>query len=318
MMRPSAEMQHNKMQDQQQAVLCTACPRLCGVRRGEDTVPGSGSGFCRSGWLPVLARAAAHFGEEPCISGTRGSGAVFFSGCSLRCVFCQNESISRRYCGQQVTVSRLREIFIELSDSGIHNINLVNPTHFAGAIADALEQPLPVPVVYNSSGYERVETLRRLEGKIQVYMPDYKYALAEPAARYSAAGDYPDTAWAAIEEMYRQCGRYRLDGEGILQSGVLIRHLVLPGCAENTRRVIDRITGNFASGEVLFSLMGQYTPCGDLSRFPELQYPLSALEYAEAEEYLLATGWEDGYLQPPEAAGVEHIPAFDLTGVRRK
>lgn len=301
-----------------QAVRCTACPRLCGAVRRLDTPLGEGAGFCRAGRLPVLARAAAHFGEEPCISGSRGSGAVFFSGCSLRCVFCQNESISRRHFGREVTAARLREIFLELADSGVHNINLVNPTHFADAVAEALEQPLPVPVVYNSSGYERVETLRRLEGKIQVYMPDYKYALREPAARYSAAGDYPEVAWAAVMEMFRQRGRYRLDDEGIMQSGVLIRHLVLPGNQENTRLVIDRLTDAFAPGEVLFSLMGQYTPCGDLQCFPELQYPLSAAEYAEVEEYLLGTGWEDGYLQPPEAAGEEYIPAFDLTGVCKK
>lgn len=301
-----------------QAVRCTACPRLCGAVRRPGVAPGSGGGFCRSGSLPVLARAAAHFGEEPCISGTHGSGTVFFSGCSLRCVFCQNEPISRHHFGQEVSVARLREIFLELAASGVHNINLVNPTHFADSIAEALEQPLPVPVVYNSSGYESVETLRRLEGKIQIYMPDCKYALGEPAARYSAAADYPQIARAAIAEMYRQRGRYRMDYEGILQSGVLIRHLVLPGSRENTRQVIDWLTSTFAPGEVLFSLMGQYTPCGDLDGFPELQHPLSMPEYSEAEEYLLATGWEDGYLQPPEAAGVEHIPEFDLTGVCRK
>lgn len=298
-----------------QAVRCTVCPRRCGVERRAIGGIGDGAGFCGVGRLPVLARAAAHFGEEPCISGSRGSGAVFFSGCSLRCVFCQNEVISRRYFGKTVTVARLREIFEELAASGVHNINLVNPTHFADAIAEALEKPLSVPVVYNSSGYERVETLRRLEGKIQVYMPDYKYALPEAAARYSAAADYPEVAWRAIREMFRQCGAYRLDDAGIMQSGVLIRHLVLPGNPENSRRVIDRVTGEFAQGEVLFSLMGQYTPCGDLGDFPELQYPLSNLEYAEAEEYLLATGWEDGYLQPPEASGEEYIPAFDLTGI---
>lgn len=298
---------------------CEVCPRRCKVSRSlsmNDLKSGLSRGWCRVGRLPVLARAAAHYGEEPCISGTRGSGAVFFSGCSLRCVFCQNEQISHGCFGEEVSVARLREIFDELVASGVHNINLVNPTHFADAIAKALEKPLPVPVVYNSSGYERVETLRRLEGKIQIYMPDYKYALAEPARRYSLAGDYPEVAAAAIAEMFRQTGAYRLDNEGILQSGVLIRHLVLPGNAENSRRVIDWLTQTFKPGDVLFSLMGQYTPCGDLSAFPELAEPLAPLEYAEAEDYLCAVGWEDGYLQEPDASGVEYIPAFDLTGVK--
>jgi putative pyruvate formate lyase activating enzyme len=268
------------------------------------------------GRLPVLARAAAHYGEEPCISGTCGSGAVFFSGCSLRCVFCQNEQISHGGFGEEVSVARLREIFDELVASGVHNINLVNPTHFAEAIAEALEDPLPVPVVYNSSGYERVETLRKLEGKIQIYMPDYKYALTEPARRYSLAADYPEIAAASIFEMFRQTGAYRLNDEGILQSGVLIRHLVLPGNAENSRRVIDWLTSTFKSGDVLFSLMGQYTPCGDLTDFPELAEPLAPLEYAEAVDYLFAAGWEDGYLQEPDSFGVEYIPCFDLTGVK--
>ncbi len=267
------------------------------------------------GSLPVLARAAAHFGEEPCISGVNGSGAVFFSGCALSCVFCQNQEISRHFFGREVTVNRLRQIFQALIDSGVHNINLVNPTHFILPIAEALERPLSVPVVYNSSGYERVEALRLLADKVQIYLPDYKYAFAEPAAKYSGAADYPQVAAKAIAEMFRQRGAYRLDENGLMQSGVLIRHLILPGNLANTFRVIDWLTQNFQSGQVMFSLMGQYTPCGDLASFPELQQPLTFAEYRQAEEYLLATGWEDGYLQEPDAAGQECIPAFDLTGV---
>lgn len=296
-------------------VKCNACPQRCGVPRQLSVTPGRAAGRCGMGRLPVVARAAAHFGEEPCISGTRGSGAVFFSGCALGCVFCQNMEISQRFFGREVTVPRLREIFARLVDSGVHNINLVNPTHFVMAIAEALEQPLPVPVVYNSSGYERIESLRLLAGKVQVYLPDYKYALAEPAGRYSGAADYPQVAAAALAEMFRQRGAYQLDGSGLMQSGLLIRHLVLPGNLNNTLRVIDWLVRNFQPGQVMFSLMGQYTPCGDLRAFPELQRPLTAAEYARAEKYLLATGWEDGYLQEPEAAGQEAIPAFDLTGV---
>lgn len=294
---------------------CFVCPRACGVPRPLSVPPGQGNGYCRMGRLPVLARAAAHFGEEPCISGSRGSGTVFFSGCSLSCVYCQNEEISQRYHGREVTVPRLREIFMELVAIGVHNINLVNPTHFAPAIAEALAQPLPVPVVYNCSGYESLPALRLLEGKIQIYLPDYKYALAEPARLYSRAADYPQAAALAIKEMFRQTGPYQLANDGLLQSGLLIRHLVLPENLPNTYRVIDWLTQNFQPGQVLFSLMGQYTPCGDLSKFPELQRTLTAAEYAQAEDYLLATGWEDGYLQEPEAAGCDAIPVFDLTGV---
>ena len=294
---------------------CVICPRACGVPRPLSVRPGLGLGCCHMGRLPVLARAAAHFGEEPCITGSRGSGAVFFFFCSLSCVYCQNEEISQRYHGVEITVPRLRKIFAELVALGAHNINLVNPTHFAPAIAEALERPLPVPVVYNCSGYESVSTLRLLEGKIQVYLPDYKYALAEPALLYSQVPDYPQVAALAIKEMFRQRGAYQFDDAGLLQSGVLIRHLVLPGNLSNTYQVIDWLTNNFQSGQVLFSLMGQYTPCGDLHKFPELQQTLTKEEYTKAEACLLATGWEDGYLQEPEAAGCEAIPAFDLTGV---
>ncbi len=294
---------------------CNICPRRCGVQRLLSVQPGKAAGLCRVGQQPVLARAAAHFGEEPCISGSQGSGTVFFSGCSLRCVFCQNIDISQKFVGQEITVPRLRDIFFRLIDSGVHNINLVNSTHFIMAIAEALEEPLPVPVVYNSSGYERVESLRLLEGKVQIYLPDYKYAMIPPAKRYSGVPDYPQVAAAAIREMLRQRGSYQLDKNGLMQSGVLIRHLVLPGNLDNTFRVIDWLAQNFQPGQVLFSLMGQYTPCGDLQSFPELQKPLTEFEYAQAEEYLLATGWEDGYLQEPEAAGQEAIPDFDLTGI---
>ncbi len=296
-------------------MICRICPRSCGVDRPASRDAEVSLGRCRMGRLPVVARAAAHFGEEPCISGVCGSGTVFFSGCSVGCVYCQNEQISQRNFGKEITPTKLREIFFRLIDEGVHNINLVNPTHFAESIAEALAKPLPVPVVYNSSGYEQLETLRQLEGKIQIYMPDYKYALTDPAARYSAASDYPKIADVAIREMLRQRGPYRLDENGMLQSGVLVRHLVLPGNLDNTFAVIDWLTNTFAAGEVLFSLMGQYTPCGDLQRFPELQTTLSAEEYAKAEDYLLAAGWEDGYLQEPEAAGKDAIPKFDLTGI---
>ncbi len=287
--------------------LCTLCPRKCGRLRPD--------GFCRMGENPRVARAALHFWEEPCISGTRGSGAVFFSGCSLRCVFCQNQKISAGGFGKDISVERLREIFDELIARGAHNINLVNPTHFAGAIAEALDKPLPVPVVYNSGGYDRVETLRMLDGKGQVYLPDMKYAQAELGARYARAADYPEVAKAAIQEMVRQTGPYQLDENGMLVSGVLIRHLVLPGHLQNTRQVIDWVAQTFAPGTVLFSLMSQYTPCGDLSHTPELNRRLTKREQKAAEEYLFAAGIEDGFVQERASAKQEYIPAFDLTGV---
>lgn len=289
--------------------LCTICPRQCRRPRPE--------GFCRMGQAPRLARAALHQWEEPCISGTRGSGTVFFSGCSLRCVFCQNREISAGDYGREVSVERLRDIFEELIAQGAHNINLVNPTHFAAAIARALEQPLPVPVIYNTGGYDRVETLRMLEGKVQVYLPDMKYALPEPAARYSGADDYPQVAKAAIREMVRQTGPYQIQEDGLLTQGVLIRHLILPRNLQNTRRVIDWVADTFPKGMVLFSLMSQYTPCGDLSRVPEIDRRLTRREQQAAEEYLFTAGIEDGFVQERTAAKQDYIPPFDLTGVER-
>jgi len=266
------------------------------------------------GTLPVLARAASHLWEEPCISGTRGSGAVFFSGCALGCVFCQNRAISAGRFGKAVTPARLREIFFELLAQGVHNINLVNPTHFADAVLEALEGGLPAPVVWNTGGYERTETLARLEGKVQIYLPDLKYALSEPARKYSGAADYPETAKAAILEMYRQTGPYKLDDDGLLRRGVVIRHLILPENPENTYRVIDWVAETFRPGQVLFSLMSQFTPM-ETGGYAELGRPITAQEHERALQYMLDAGIEDGYWQEPGAADGAFVPAFDLTGV---
>ena len=287
---------------------CTLCPRLCGAERTET----AGSGFCRMPAGPVVARAGLHMWEEPCISGTRGSGTVFFSGCTLGCVFCQNHEISAQGVGKPVSVDRLREIFRELIRQGAHNINLVTPGHFAPWVAQALEPPLPVPVVCNTGGYERVEPLRLLEGKVQVYLPDMKYALEEPARRLSGAGDYPAAARSAICEMFRQTGPYQLR-DGLLVRGVLIRHLVLPGQLDNTRRVIDWVAETFRPGEVLFSLMSQYTPqpgaVGPLARH------VTRAEYRAAAAYMENCGIRDGFTQERTSAREEYTPAFDLTGV---
>ena len=289
---------------------CTICPRNCGA----DRTAGH-AGVCGMPADPVLARAMLHMWEEPCISGERGSGAVFFSGCSLKCVFCQNVQISTGGFGKHISVGRLREIFFELIEQGAHNINLVNPTHYADAILQALEGGLPVPVVYNTGGYDKLETLRRLEGHVDVYLPDFKYADTAPAWRYSAAGDYPETAKRAILEMFRQTGPWRADADGILQKGVVIRHMILPDNLENTYRVIDWVAETFRPGDVLFSLMSQYTPCGNLSAFPELQRRLTREEYDAAMDHLADSGIEDGFFQELSSAKEEYIPAFDLQGI---
>ena len=292
-------------------VICNACPRRCGAVRTET----SGEGVCGMGMLPRLARAAAHMWEEPCISGERGSGAVFFSGCPLKCVFCQNRRISVGGFGKTVSAARLREVFLELVSTGVHNINLVNPTHYIDSVIEACSGGLPVPVVWNSGGYETVDSLRRLKGVVDIYLPDMKYALNAPAARYSAAADYPETAKAAILEMFRQTGPYVIGYDGMLRSGVVIRHLILPGNLDNTRAVIDWIASEFGPGDVLFSLMSQYTPCGDLTDFPELTRRITSEEYEEATAYLDASGIEDGFYQELSSAEEEYIPDFDLTGV---
>ena len=286
---------------------CHLCPRRCGAARDEGA-----RGVCGANDTLKVARAALHMWEEPVISGTRGSDTVFFSGCTLGCVFCQNHEISAQGVGKPVSVDRLREIFRELIRQGAHNINLVTPGHFAPWVAQALEPSLPVPVVCNTGGYERVETLRLLEGKVQVYLPDMKYALEEPARRLSGAGDYPAAARSAICEMFRQTGPYQMR-DGLLVRGVLIRHLVLPGQLDNTRRVIDWVAETFRPGEVLFSLMSQYTPqpgaVGPLARH------VTRAEYRAAAAYMENCGIHDGFTQERTSAREEYTPAFDLTGV---
>lgn len=292
---------------------CFDCPRRCGADREAGE-----TGVCGCGPLPVVARAAPHFGEEPCISGPRGSGTVFFSGCSLGCVYCQNGEISRSCAvGRQVTVPELRRILLALRDKGVHNINLVTATHFVRPVTEALTGlDLGIPVVWNSSGYENPERLRRLEGLVQIYMPDFKYALAAPAARYSAAPDYPKAARAAILEMYRQTGPAVMGEDGLLRSGVLLRHLILPGQAENAKRVIDWTAETFPPDSVLFSLMSQYTPMpGIETRFPELARPVGRAAAARLYDYLRDAGITAGFWQDGAAAGGGMIPAFDLTGV---
>ena len=231
-------------------------------------------------------------------------------------MFCQNHEISRGGVGETLSEPQLRDLMLRLRDQGVHNINLVTGAHFVRAIAQALEGlELGIPVVWNSSGYESVESLKRLEGLVQVYMPDYKYTRPELALRYSFARDYPEIAPAAIREMFRQVGPYRMDEEGLLLSGVLIRHLILPGEMQQAMDVIDFVAEEFPRGSVLFSLMSQYTPMPGLERYPQLQRTVSPEENADLVSYMLRRGIEDGYWQDPEAATEEMIPAFDGTGV---
>ena len=290
---------------------CILCPRHCAAPRGEE----SPAGLCRSPLLPSVARAAAHFGEEPCIAGKNGTGAVFFTGCNLGCVFCQNLTISRGEGGKLLTVEQLRTLLLRLRDTGVDSIDLVTGAHVIPAVAEALEGlELGIPVVWNSSGYESVEALRMLEGLIQVYMPDYKYSDTAYARRYSAAADYPAVARAAIREMYRQVGPAELDERGLLRRGLLIRHLILPGRMEDARDAIDFAADSFPAGSVLFSLMSQYTPMPGLEKYPELQRPVSPEENEALIHYMRVRGL-GGYWQECCAATGEMIPDFDLTGL---
>lgn len=290
-------------------MICTLCPRNC---RAERTGTEAG-GFCREPAVPVAARAMLHRWEEPCLVGEKGAGTVFFTGCNLRCCFCQNLPISQQGLGRPITAARLRDIFRELIAQGAACIDLVTPTHFTPVILEALgDEAWPVPVVWNSGGYEKPETLRLLEGKVQVYLPDLKYAQPGPAKKYSAAEDYFDWAAPSILEMFRQTGPYQMEN-GRLTRGVLIRHLLLPGELENTKAVIDWVAGTFRPGDVLFSLMSQYTPrpgaVGNLARH------VTKAEYRAAVEYMENCGVTDGYTQERTSAKEEYTPDFDLRGV---
>ena len=286
---------------------CRVCPRMCGIDRSQA------AGRCRSDEVMHIARAALHFGEEPPISGERGSGAVFFTGCPLGCIFCQNDEISRRENkGRAVTPAELNRICFGLIEQGAHNINLVTPTHFLLPVRETLlYKPLPVPVVYNSSGYERVESLRALEGLVQVYLPDFKYAEPTLAGALSQAEDYPETALAAIREMVRQVGPPVYDSQGIIQQGVLIRHLILPGHTRNSIAALTLLAKNFPGIPV--SLMAQYTPWGQAAAgvpgYPELSRTVTRRELEKVQAVLFDLGL-DGFVQTRRAQGSGYIPDF--------
>jgi len=291
---------------------CRLCPRQCGANRYEKP------GYCRAGAEVRVAKACLHHWEEPGISGTRGSGTVFFSHCSLQCAFCQNYPVSHEGLGKPVTIRRLADIFLELQDQGAHNVNLVTPTHFVPHIREALilvkGTRLNIPVVYNSSGYDDVAALQQLAGLVDIYLPDLKYYDSRLSRRWSKAPDYFRWANRAVTEMLRQVGPPAFDEDRVLQRGLMIRHLTLPGLLEDSKRIVDWVLDNLPR-EVYLNLMSQYTPLGRAARFPELNAPVSREQYAALVDYAVGRGLENGYVQEPESADAEYVPAFDLSGV---
>lgn len=287
-------------------MICSICPRHCNVDRSVKL------GFCQSPDNFRVARAALHFWEEPCIRGKEGSGTVFFSGCNLKCVFCQNNEISAENKGIEISDEKLISIFESLISQGANNINLVNPTHYAKRLANVLNVwKSPVPIVYNSSGYEEVETLKALDGLIDIYLPDLKYIRAEKALRYSRAEDYFEKTSAALLEMRRQV-EDKFDGD-IMKSGMIIRHLILPQNTNSSIAVLDFIKANFPDTYV--SLMAQYTPCGDLSNFPEINRKITKREYEKVVNYALDNSFDKLFIQELSSADKSFIPKFDFTGV---
>jgi putative pyruvate formate lyase activating enzyme len=293
--------------------VCNQCPRQCNVDRGNQI------GFCGVPEQPKLAKACLHMWEEPCISGINGSGAVFFSGCNLKCIYCQNFDISQNNFGKIISIDRLKHIFIELTDKGAHNINLVNPSHYTEAIKQALlslkqEGKLSVPVVYNSNGYETIDTLRTMEGMVNVYLPDLKYFSEKTSSKYSKAQDYPKVSKQAILEMYNQVGSPLLDENGIIKQGLIIRHLILPGHTKESINVLNWISDNLPKS-VYVSLMSQYTPYYACGKYPEINRPITRNEYEKVVNHLYKLGLEEGYIQERQSADTQYIPDFNLEGV---
>lgn len=309
--RERAEAEKISMLEEMQS--CRLCPRDCGA----DRVNGQ-TGYCRMPAQLTAARAALHLWEEPCISGKEGSGTVFFSGCSMGCVFCQNHSIATGETGRAVSVGRLSEIFLELQEKGANNINLVTPTHYVPQIKEALliakDSGLTLPILYNTGGYERVETVKGLEGLVDIYLPDMKYVSPELSRRYSHAGDYFRRAKEALKEMVRQAPEPEFDGRGMMQRGVIVRHLALPGCQEDSKRVLRYLHRNFEN-HIYISILNQYTPVRRFEEMTELNRTLTEAEYREIVEYAMDLGVEQGFVQEGETAKESFIPAFDYEGL---
>lgn len=302
---------------------CSLCPRMCLVDRTKEL------GYCRCSDTVKAARAALHMWEEPCISGVNGSGTVFFSGCTLRCCFCQNYTLSSENFGREISGRRLADIFLRLQDQGAHNINLVTPTQYLPSILEALDavrHRLQIPIVYNCGGYERKETIDALSGYVDVYLPDFKYMSSELSARYSNAAGYFDAASRAIPAMIRQTGapvfeKYRLDlpesptNPLLLKKGVMIRHMVLPGQKEDSKRLLLWMKEHLPDKEYLISLMSQYTPFYRSSDFPEIHRRITSYEYNQVLDFAVSLGLTDGYMQKKSSAKEEYTPPFDLEGI---
>lgn len=297
-------------------MICTICPRHCGVDRENH------SGYCQSPENFKLARAALHYWEEPCISGKSGSGAVFFSGCNLKCVYCQNGEISLQNKGVEVSDDKLIEIFENLISQGAVNINLVNPTHYAARLARVLSDwQSPVPIVYNSSGYEEVEALKMLDGLVDIYLPDLKYFRPDKSLRYCGAADYFEKATLALLEMRRQVkdtfceynNGENFDSQKIMKSGMIVRHLILPANTNSSIEILKWLRENLPSTYV--SLMAQYVPCGDLSACPELGRRITKREYQKVLDFALSSGFDNIFIQERSSADKSFIPAFDFTGI---
>ena len=292
-------------------MICNLCPRKCGAVRTAH----SGNGFCKMGELPVVARVAPHYGEEPCISGTKGSGTVFFSGCTMRCVYCQNYEISNEDSGRTITPERLAECYKELEDKGVHNINLVTADHFANAVVKSLESYKPrIPIVYNCSGYTSPKTLSMLDGLVDIYLPDFKYADDFLAVKYSSAPNYVNTAVAAIHEMTFQVGLPQFDDDGIMKKGVIVRHLILPAHTKNSLEVLDIIKRRFGN-QVLLSLMCQYIPMGKVSdrEFSRINRKITRREYDKVKLEMMRLGI-DGFTQELSSADESYVPEWDFEG----
>ncbi len=292
---------------------CILCPRECKVDRTREK-----AGYCRMNMDLVVARAALHMWEEPCISGEEGSGTVFFSGCSLGCVYCQNHNIAKGYAGKKITIERLSDIFLELQEKQANNINLVTPSHYVPQIIDAIilarGKGLTLPIVYNCSSYEKVETLRLLEGYVDIYLPDLKYMDTEAAVLYSNAKDYFVYASCAIEEMVRQVGAAEFNARGIMTKGVIVRHLLLPGYLSDSKNIIHYLYNTY-SDTIYISIMNQYTPLQGMSAYPSMNRRVSEEEYEELIDYAIDIGVENGFIQEGETASESFIPEFNDEGV---
>jgi putative pyruvate formate lyase activating enzyme len=290
---------------------CNLCPRLCGVDR---TVQ---NGFCQSSRLKV-ARAALHLWEEPCISGSRGSGTIFFSGCTLRCCYCQNYRISSEGFGREISASRLAEICLALQDKGAHNINLVTATHYLDQVLpvlDMIKGDLHIPVLFNSSGYERIEVIQALKGYVDIFLPDFKYMSNDLAHKYSRARDYFEITATAVKSMVDQTGELVFNDEGIMQKGVIIRHLVLPGARKDSFAVLKWMSDNLPRDKFMLSLMSQYTPAFKSQEHKEINRRITTYEYESVVEEAVRLGLDNGFMQERSSAREDYTPPFDLEGV---